>query len=328
MRRREVITLLGGSAVFWPLAAHTQQPARPVIGFLHSASPGPYAAYVASFQKGLNEAGYVDGQNVTVEYRWAEGRFDRLSELAAELVGRRVDAIATPGNTSAAVAAKAATATIPIIFGVSDDPVKFGLVASLSHPGGNATGINFLTSELVEKRFGLLRELVPNATRVSVLVNPANTANAETTIKQVKAAGRSLGMQIHVVNATSSGEIDAAFTILERDRPDALFVSPDAVFNGLRVQLAILAMRNRIPSVFSVREYVEAGGLMSYGTDIADMFRQVGVYTGRILKGEKPADLPVIQPTKLELAINLNTAKALGINVPPMLLARADKVIE
>jgi len=283
---------------------------------------------VTSFQKGLNEVGYVDGQNVTVEYRWAEGGFDRLPELADELVRRGVDVIATPGNTGAAVAAKAATASIPIIFGVSDDPVKFGLVASLAHPGGNATGINFLTAELVEKRFGLLRELVPKATRISALVNPANTANAEATIKQVEAAGRSLGMQILIINATSSSDIDTAFAVIERARSDALFVSPDAVFNGLRVKLAILAMRNRIPSVFSVREYVEAGGLMSYGTDIADMFRQVGVYTGRVLKGEKPADLPVIQPTKLELAINLSTAKALGLDVSPMLLARADKVIE
>ena len=314
--------------VNWPLAVLAQQSARPVVGFLHSASPAPYAGYVTSFQKGLNEVGYVDGQNVTVEYRWAEGGFDRLPELADELVRRGVDAIATPGNTSAAVAAKAATASIPIIFGVSDDPVKFGLVASLAHPGGNAAGINFLTAELVEKRFGLLRELVPKATRISVLVNPANTANAEATIKQVEAAGRSLGMQILIINATSSSDIDTAFAVIERARSDALFVSPDAVFNGLRVKLAILAMRNRIPSVFSVREYVEAGGLMSYGTDIADMFRHVGVYTGRVLKGEKPADLPVIQPTKLELAINLSTAKALGLDVPPMLLARADKVIE
>src|SRR5215813_2519622 len=328
MQRRDFIKVVVGSVAVWPFATRAQQRTMPVVGFLHSASPDPYSNHVASFRQGLSEVGYVEGQNVTIEYRWAEGRFDRLPELARDLVRHRVDVIATPGNTAAAVAARAATASIPIIFGVSDDPVKFGLVASLAHPGGNATGINFLTAELVEKRFGLLRELVPKATRISVLVNPANTANAEATIKQVEAAGRSLGMQILIINATSSSDIDTAFAVIERARSDALFVSPDAVFNGLRVKLAILAMRNRIPSVFSVREYVEAGGLMSYGTDIADMFRQVGVYTGRVLKGEKPADLPVIQPTKLELAINLSTAKALGLDVSPMLLARADKVIE
>jgi putative ABC transport system substrate-binding protein len=328
MRRREFIALLGGATVFWPLAARAQQSAKPVIGFLHSASPGPYAHHLASFRLGLSEVGYVEGQNVRIEYRWAEGRFDRLPELASDLVRHRVDAIATPGNTGAAVAARAATATIPIIFGVADDPVKFGLVASLSHPGGNATGINFLTAELIEKRLGLLRELVPRANRVVVLVNPDNAANSETTVKQVETAARSLGVQIHVVNATSSDEIDAAFAALERDRPDALFLSPDAVYFGLRVQLATLAMRHRIPTAFASRDYVEAGGLMSYGTDIADMFRQVGVYTGRILKGEKPTDLPVMQPTKLELVINLRTAKALDLTVPPLLLARANEVIE
>ena len=300
----------------------------PIVGFLHSASSNLYSHHVAAFRQGLSEVGYVEGRNVMIEYRWAEGRFERLPELAGDLVRHRVDAIATPGNTLGAVAAKAATATIPIIFGVSDDPVKFGLVASLAHPGGNATGINFLTAELVEKRLALLRELVPKANRVAVLVNPSNAANAETTIKQVEAAAPPLGIQIYILNATSSGEIDAAFWALERDRPDALFVSPDAVYNGLRVQLATLAIHHRIPTAFASRDYTEVGGLMSYGSDIADMFRQVGIYTGRILKGEKPADLPVIQPTKLDLVINLTTAKMLNLTVPPMLLARANEVIE
>ena len=328
MQRRHFIKVVAGSAVVWPFAARAQQRTMPVVGFLHSASPDLYSNHVASFRQGLSEIGYVEGQNVTIEYRWAEGRFDRLPELARDLVRHRVDAIATPGNTAAAVAARAATATIPIAFGVSDDPVKFGLVASLSHPGGNATGMNFLTAELVEKRLALLRELVPRANRVAVLVNPTNTANAETTIKQVEAAARPLGIQIQLVNAALSGEIDAAFAALERDRPDALFVSGDAVYNGLRAQIVTLTIRHRIPTAFASRDYAEVGGLMSYGTDIGDMFRQVGVYTGRILKGEKPADLPVIQPTKLDLVINLTTAKMLDIAVPPMLLARANEVIE
>ena len=327
MRRREFIKVIAVSAA-WPFAARAQQPAMPVVGFLHSASSDPYSHPVAAFRQGLSEVGYVEGRNVTIEYRWAEGRFERLPELAGDLVRHRVDAIATPGNTVAAVAAKAATATIPIIFGVSDDPVKFGLVASLAHPGGNATGINFLAAELVEKRLALLRELLPKANRVAVLVNPSNAVNAETTVKQVEAAARPLGIQIYTLNATSSGEIDAAFWSLERDRPDALFVSPDAVYYGLRVQLATLAIHHRISTAFASRDYTEVGGLMSYGSDIRDMFRQVGIYTGRILKGEMPADLPVIQPTKLDLVINLATAKMLNLTVPPMLLARANEVIE
>jgi putative ABC transport system substrate-binding protein len=327
MRRREFISLIRIAAA-WPLAARAQQPAMPVIGFLHSSSPGLIPHHVVSFRQGLSEAGYIEGKNVTIEYRWAEGRVDRLPELAGDLVRHRVDVIVSPGNTGAAVAAKAATATIPIIFGVADDPVKFGLVVSLSHPGGNATGINFLTAEVVEKRLGLLRELVPQASRVAVLVNSANAANAETTIKQVEAAARPLGLQIRIVEATSSGEIDVAFAALAHDRPDALFVSPDAVYHGLRVQLVNLTIRHRIPTAFASRDYAEVGGLMSYGSDIGDMFRQVGVYAGRILKGEKPADLPVIQPTKLDLVINLRTAKTLDLTVPPMLLARANEVIE
>jgi len=328
MQRRDFIKVVVGSVAVWPFATRAQQRTMPVVGFLHSASPDPYSNHVASFRQGLSEVGYVEGQNVTIEYRWAEGRFDRLPELARDLVRHRVDVIATPGNTAAAVAARAATATIPIAFGVSDDPVKFGLVASLSHPGGNATGINFLTAELVEKRLALLRELVPRANRVAVLVNPTNAANAETTVKQVEAAARPLGLQIQFVNAASSSEIDAAFEALERDRPAALFVSGDAVYNGLRTQIVALTIRHRIPTAFASRDYAVVGGLMSYGTDIGGMFRQVGVYAGRILKGERPADLPVIQPTNLDFVINLGTAKMLDIAVPPMLLARANEVIE
>jgi putative ABC transport system substrate-binding protein len=328
MRRREFLGVLGGAAVAWPVAAHAQQRAIPVIGFLHTASPRPFASHFAAFRRGLSETGYVEGRNVTIEYRWAEGHFDRVPALVADLVHRRVNVIAAPGSTSAAVVVKAATTTIPIVFGVSDDPVKFGLVASFAHPGGNATGINFFTAELVAKRLGLLRELVPKAVRIGVLVNPANTANTEATLRQVQAAARTMGLHIEVFKASTSGEIDAAFAALARARPDAMFVAPDAFYNSRRVQLATLAARFAIPAAFSVRDYAVAGGLMSYGTSIDDMFHQVGIYTGRVLKGEKPADLPVVQSTKFEFVINLRTAKALGLTVPPTLLARADEVIE
>jgi len=283
---------------------------------------------VAAFRKGLSEASYVEGQNVTVEYNWLEGRYDRVLTLVADLVRRRVAVIATPGNTIAALAAKAATPTIPIVFGVGEDPVKLGLVASLARPGGNATGVNFFFSEVVAKRLELLHELVPKAVRIAVLVNPTNTPSTEAALRDIPAAARALGLQIQLLNASTSREIEAAFATLVRDRADALFVAPDAFFNSRGVQFATLAAAHRVPAAYALREYVVAGGLMSYATDNVDMWRQVGVYTGQILKGAKPADLPVVQSTKFEFVINLQTARALGIEVPPQLLASADEVIE
>ena len=300
----------------------------PVVGFLSTSSPDVNAHLVAAFRRGLAENGTVEGRNVTVEYRWAAGQFDRLPALAADLVNRRVNVIATPGNIGVTLAAKAATSTIPLVFGIPDDPVKFGLVKSLARPGGNATGVNFFTAELIAKRLSLLRELAPKAARVAVLVNPADAYNAEITLRDVNAAAPTIGLQVLVFNARTGDEIDAAFAALMRERPDALFVAPGAFFNNQRVQLATLAARHAIPASYAVRDYAEAGGLMSYGTSITDMFRQVGVYAGRILKGEKPADLPVVQATKFEFVINLRTAKALGLEISPTLLARADEVIE
>ena len=326
MKRREFISLLGGAVATWPLAARAQHPAMPVVGIIDGGFADP--KLMAPFKQGLGDVGYVEGQNVTIEYRWADGRYDRLPELAADLVRRQVSAIAIPSNTPASRAAKAATATIPIVFGVGDDPVRLGLVASLSRPGGNATGINFFIGELAAKRLGLLYELIPAASRIAVLANPTDAMRTGSNVRDLEAAARALGLQIIVLMAGTNEEIDAAFSTMARERADALFVLADSFFATRRVHLAILAARHVVPVAYPQRDYAEAGGLMSYGTNLADARRQVGVYTGRILKGEKPADLPVLQPTKFELVINLQTAKTLGIMVPPTLLARADEVIE
>jgi putative tryptophan/tyrosine transport system substrate-binding protein len=323
--RRDFITLLGSAAATWPLGARAQQPAMPVIGFLDAASAAERTDFMAAFRQGLAEAGYVEGQNVAIEYRWAEGRYDRLPELAADLVRRRVSVIATPATTGAALAAKAATATIPIVFGVGGDPVQLGLVTSLNRPGSNATGVNFFTIELMAKRMQLLRELVPGAKRVAVLVNPTDRSN-ESTLRDVETAV--IGQQVLAFEAATGREIDAAFESLERKKVDALFVAGGAFYAARRVQLAVLAARYAVPATYSQRTFVQAGGLMSYGTNLADTCRQVGLYTARILKGAKPTDLPVVQSSKFELVINLNTARALRFEVPPTLLARADEVIE
>jgi putative ABC transport system substrate-binding protein len=300
----------------------------PVVGFINSWSADGSAHYVAAFRKGLSETGYVEGKNVTVEYHWLEGQYDHLPALLADLVRRQVAVIATPGNTPGSVVAKATTATIPIVFGVGADPVKLGLVASLARPGGNATGTNFFSSEVNAKRLRLLHDLVPKAVRVAVLVNSADAVLTEIALRAVQDAAPSIGLQIQILNASTIGEIDAAFATIARERPDALFVAPDALFTLRRGQLAILTARERIPAAYALRDLVVAGGLMSYGTDFADSFRQVGVYTGSILKGAKPADLPVLQSTKFEFVINLQTARALGIEVPSGVLAIADEVIE
>ena len=326
MKRREFVTLLGGAAAAWPLAARAQQP-MPVIGFLETVSADFGSRILAPIRQGLGDAGYVEGQNVAIEYRWAEGHYDRLPELAADLVRRRVNVIMTT-STPASLAVKAATTELPLVFGVGDDPVKLGLVASLNRPGGNATGVNFFLGELAAKRLGLLRDLIPAATRIAVLVNPTDAVRTDSNLKDVDTAARALGLQVHIVNASTIAEIDAAFATLARERVDAIFVIPDSYLNSRRVQLANLAARFAIPSAFGQREYCEVGGLMSYGTNLADARRQIGSYAGRILKGAKAADLPVVQPTKFEFVINLATAKALGIDVPATLLARADEVIE
>ena len=328
MRRREFITLLGGAAAAWPLAARAQQSAMPVIGFIGAGALDNYVLYLAAFRKGLAETGFVEGQNVAIEYRWAEGQYERMAQLADDLVRRRVAVIAVPGSPPGARAAKAATSTIPIVFSVGDDPVRSGLVASISRPGGNATGINFLTGEVVAKRLALLHELLPGAARVAAFINPADASRAEVLREEVEVAARTVGMQLQILNPTTNREIDAAFGALVRERADALFVGPDAFYNSRRVQLANMAARHVLPTAFAVREYVDAGGLMSYGTSLADMYREVGAYCGRILKGAKPSDLPVLQSTKFELVINVQTARMLGITVPPSLLARADEVIE
>jgi putative ABC transport system substrate-binding protein len=300
----------------------------PVVAFIRVGSANGSARFVAAFRKGLSENGYVEGQNVTVEYHWLEGQYDRLPALMADLVRRHVAVIATIGTVQVALAAKAATATIPIVFGEGEDPARLGLVASLARPGGNATGINFFGTEVATKRLRLLHELVPNAIRVAVLVNPANAAVTASTLREVQEAAPTIGLQTRILNASTIGEIDAAFATFARERPDALFVAGDAFFVSRRTQFVTLTARDRIPATFSLRDYVEAGGLMSYGTDLADAFRQVGVYTGSILKGAKPAELPVLQSTKFEFVINLATAKALGLAIPAGVLSIADEVIE
>jgi putative tryptophan/tyrosine transport system substrate-binding protein len=328
MRRRVFIGLVGGVAVTWPLLLHAQQSVLPVIGFLDSRSPDALTERLRGFRLGLKDTGYFEGENVTIEYRWAENQFDRLPALATDLVHRQVAVIATSGGTAAAFAAKAATTTIPVVFTSAEDPVRQGLVASLARPGGNLTGINFFNVELAAKQLELLRELVPAATRIGVLVNPASALNTESTLRDVESAARAMKLQIQVLNARTSREIDAVFATFVRERPDALFVNTDPFLNVRRVQLALLAGRLGIPAIYSGREYAEAGGLMSYGSNITDAYRQMGVYVGRILKGAKPEDMPVMQASKFELVINAQTARMLGITVPPSLLARADEVIE
>jgi putative tryptophan/tyrosine transport system substrate-binding protein len=326
--RRQFISALGSAAFGWPLAASAQQPALPMVGLVNGGSADGSARFAAAFRNGLNETGTIDGQNVTVEFHWLEGQYDRLPALLADLIRRQVAVIATPGSNPATLAAKAATATIPVVFGVGGDPVQLGLVASLARPGGNATGINFFAQEVTAKRLRLLHDLIPKAVRVAVLLNPENVSTAKSTIRDVQQAAPALGLQIQTLNAATVGEIDAAFASIARERDDALFVAPDSFLFSRRVQFVTLTARDKIPATYSNRDYVEAGGLMSYGTDNADMYRQVGVYTGKILKGAKPADLPVLQSTKFEFAINLQTAHALGIEVPSGLLAIADEVIE
>ena len=328
MRRREFIRLISGTAVAWPLAAHAQQPAMPVVGLVNGGSADAAVRFVAAFRKGLNETGYVEGQNVTVEYHWLEGQYDRVPALMANLVRRRVAVIVTPSIATVALAAEAATATIPIVFGIGEDPVQRSLVANMARPGGNATGANFLATEVAAKRLRLLHDLLPKAVRVAVLVNPASASNTESTLREVQEAAPALGLNIEILNATTIGDIDAAFAALARERPDALFVGPDGFFTSRRGQFATLTAVNKIPATYSNREYVAAGGLMSHGTDLTDVFHQVGAYTGNILKGAKPADLPVVQSTKLEFVLNLQTARALGLSVPPSLLSIADDVIE
>jgi putative ABC transport system substrate-binding protein len=326
MRRREFITLLGGAAA-WPLAARAQQRAMTVIGYLGAGSPAAGVQIMAALRQSLAESGYVDGRNVAIESHWAEGQYDRLPAMASEMVRRQVALIIATGGTAPALAAKAATTTIPLVFSVTDDPVALGLVASLARPGGNATGVTFLLAELGAKQLGLLRELVPAATRIGLLVNPNNTTSKAQT-SDVVAAASNVGATIDVVRASDSREIEGAFAALVRERADALLVGTDPFLYSRRVQLATLAARHAIPAIYPVRENAEVGGLMSYGTSLTEVHRQVGAYTVRILQGAKPADLPVVRSAKFELVINLPTARALGLDVPHVLLARADEVIE
>jgi putative tryptophan/tyrosine transport system substrate-binding protein len=326
MRRRQFITLLGGAAAVWPLTAHAQQPAMPVIGFLHARSPDDAMPQVAAFRRGLAESGYIEGQNAIIEYRWARGRYDTLPAMAAELI--RLPAIVlVAGSEPAALAAKAATSTIPIVFSIGSDAIKLGLVAGYNRPGGNSTGVSMFTAALEAKRLGLLHELLPQAATMGVLLNP-NYSLAENQLRDVQDAARSIGVQIHILWASTDDEIDAAFETLSEQRIAALLQAADPFFDTRRGKLVALVARYAVPTMYHFREYPAAGGLMSYGIDIIDVYRQVGVYVGRILKGEKPTDLPILQPTKFEFVINLKTAKALGLNVPDKLLALADEVIE
>lgn len=327
MRRRDFIKAIAGSAAAWPLDARAQQQTMPVIGFLDSRSSDSMADRLTAFRIGLKDTGYVEGENVIIAYRWAENRIERLPELAADLVRRKVAVISTAGPP-AAFAAKAATTEIPIFFVVAEDPVALGLVTSLARPTGNLTGINILNSELVTKRLVLLRELVPQAKRIAVLVSPTDAANTAATLRDVEASARAVGLEIHVFNADTSGEIDSAFEAMGRAPTDALFVGATPFFNDRRVQLAQLAAFHRLPATYSLRENAEVGGLMSYGANVADAFRQLGIYAGRILKGAKPVDLPVVQAAKFEFVINIHTARMLGLTVPPTLLSTADEVIE
>jgi ABC-type uncharacterized transport system substrate-binding protein len=325
--RRNFVTLLGGAAVAWPLAARAQQATIPVVGYLYAGEPEPSANFIAAFRKGLHEAGYIEGRNVAIEYRFARNENDRLPELAADLVRHRVTVIATPVSLVASLAAKAATTSIPIVFQTAADPVQMGLVASLNRPGGNATGIGTMTGELGAKRFELLHELLPSAERFAALVTP--NQNVEfTTIKELYATASSLGKQIEIFQAGNNREIDSAFARLVQSRIDALIVNPGPLFNNRRVQIVTLAAHHRLPAIYTDRPYAEAGGLMTYGSNVTDQVRQVGIYTGRILNGEKPADIPVLRASKFEFIINLQTARTLGLEIPPMLLARADEVIE
>jgi putative tryptophan/tyrosine transport system substrate-binding protein len=325
LKRREIITLLGGAAATWPLAARAQQPVMPLIGYLYAGFPEPSAHLVAAFRKGLSETGYVEGRNVTIEYRWAEGRYDRLPELAVDLVRQRVAVIATPGASAGALAAKAATTTIPIVFAIGSDPVQIGLVASLNRPGGNITGVSEMAWELMNKRLEMLHDLLPGAIRFAVLVNPTNLGSEVTTIKDMQAAAAAIGLQVEVFYASNNREIDTAFANLVQKRASARLIGPDVLFANRRLQLVTRTVREAMPAIYPFREDAEAGGLMSYGASLTDRHR---IYTGRILQGEKPADLPVLRATKFEFVINLQTAKVIGLDVPPTLLALADQVIE
>jgi putative ABC transport system substrate-binding protein len=327
LRRRDFITLLGGAAATCPLGARAQQVTRPVVGLLYTASPATVSHLTQAFRLGLHDMGFIEGQNVTIEYRFAEGHYERLPELIADLIGRKVAVIVAPGSSVVALAAKAATTTIPILFSVGDDPVRLGLVASLNRPGGNVTGVNFFSLEVGAKVLGLLRQLLPSAPHVGVLVNPMNP-NLENWAREVTAAASAVGVQVDVAKASDGREIEGAFMTLMQNGAAALLIGPDPVFFSRRIQIATLATRHAVPSFYSLREHAESGGLMSYGASLPDVYRQLSIYTGHILKGAKPADLPVVQSTKFELVINLNTARALGLTIPADMLAIADEVIE